>query len=197
MKFYTYLYLDPKDNTPRYVGKGKEDRAYSHLNLRKRTKLRNMLKKRIKEGYNPQPIITYHKNEKTALAMEIFWIAVYGREDLGLGTLFNLTDGGEGTTGRKVSKDERHRKSISQSRAMRSKPRPSPKKGIPMSQEQKDKIKASKAKNPTVWTEDSKEKLKGRIPWNKGSSMPQETKDKISQSKKGKHYEMPIDNSNI
>ena len=66
-----------------------------------------------------------------------------------------------------------------------------------MSQEQKDKIKASKAKNPTVWTEDSKEKLKGRIPWNKGSSMPQETKDKISQSKKGKHYEMPIDNSNI
>ena len=48
-----------------------------------------------------------------------------------------------------------------------------------------------------MWTEDSKEKLKGRIPWNKGSSMPQETKDKISQSKKGKHYEMPIDNSNI
>ena len=31
MKFYTYLYRDT-DGTPIYVGKGKDKRAFSHLN---------------------------------------------------------------------------------------------------------------------------------------------------------------------
>lgn len=58
-----------------------------------------MLRKRIKEGYDPQPIISYEADETTAHQMEMFWIAFYGRADLGTGTLFNLTDGGEGISG--------------------------------------------------------------------------------------------------
>lgn len=39
------------------------------------------------------------------------FITLYGRSDLGLGTLCNLTDGGEGTVGRVVSKEEKEKRS--------------------------------------------------------------------------------------
>lgn len=45
------------------------------------------------------PIITPHESEPEALAREKELIALYGRADLGLGTLFNLTDGGDGPGG--------------------------------------------------------------------------------------------------
>ena len=100
-KFYTYLYRDPKDGTPIYVGKGKDARALCHFGLK--TRLSNVLRKRKKEGYVCVPIINYEVDEATALEMEKFWIDFYGRADLGKGTLFNLTDGGEGQSGAKVS----------------------------------------------------------------------------------------------
>lgn len=97
MQFYTYLYTDPIDGTPRYVGKGCNDRVHKHKMLK--TQLGNLIRKRTKQGYNVEPVVTYHASELTALAMERFWIAVYGRLDQQTGTLFNLTEGGEGSAG--------------------------------------------------------------------------------------------------
>lgn len=96
-KFYTYLYKDPIDNKPIYVGKGKGNRAYYHIYAK--TQLGNTLRKRKTEGYVVEPVINYEADETTALEMEKFWINFYGRLDLGTGTLFNLTDGGEKAPG--------------------------------------------------------------------------------------------------
>jgi len=103
-QFYTYLYVDPKTNKPIYVGKGKGDRAYVHTYQSSRPKngarkLFNVIQKRIREGYCIEPIIQYEEDEQTALEMEKFWINLFGREDLKQGTLFNLTDGGQGLAG--------------------------------------------------------------------------------------------------
>jgi hypothetical protein len=96
-QFYNYLWCDPKDGTPRYVGKGFDNRAVNHLHSRFR--IGNLLRKRIKEGYACVPVIHYVEDEQTALEMEKFWIDQFGRLDLRKGTLFNLTDGGDGFTG--------------------------------------------------------------------------------------------------
>jgi hypothetical protein len=111
-QYYTYLYCDPKDNTPVYTGKGFGKRAYDHFKNNK-TRLGKMLRKRLTEGYQIVPIITNHASEEVALAMEIFWIAVYGREDLGRGTLFNLTDDGKGSSGYKHTEADKKKMSES------------------------------------------------------------------------------------
>lgn len=93
--FYTYLYTDPKNNNPIYVGKGQDKRAWAHFKTVFNPRLTYLLKKRTKEGFIIEPVLTYWPSEKAAFAGEIFWIATYGREDLGKGTLFNRTDGGD------------------------------------------------------------------------------------------------------
>jgi len=93
-QFYTYIWTDPKTNTPIYVGKGKEDRAISHLKAKSR--LGSTLRKRLREGYAVEPRIVLATDEDDAFEMETCLIALIGREDLGQGTLFNLTPGGEG-----------------------------------------------------------------------------------------------------
>jgi hypothetical protein len=60
-----------------YVGKGRNNRVKEHKKAN--TRLGHMLRMFNMEGIEVQPTITYHANEKTALAMEIFWIAVHGR----------------------------------------------------------------------------------------------------------------------
>jgi hypothetical protein len=117
-QYYTYLYRDI-DGTPIYVGKGCDKRAWSHN--KSRSRLGNTLRKRFRDGASLQPIIFNQADEQTALDMEVFWIAFYGREDLGKGTLFNLTAGGEGISGYK------HTQSFIDSR----KGLPSPNKGKP------------------------------------------------------------------
>lgn len=96
-----YLYRDPKTLTPRYVGVGKtEKRAWEHVRPKAKTNklLKNMICKRIKEGFTVEPEITHlgHSDYELAKQIEIIQIAKYGRLDLGTGTLFNHTDGGDG-----------------------------------------------------------------------------------------------------
>ena len=81
--FYVYAYLR-KDGSPYYIGKGKGSRAYG--------------KDHSVFVPDKSRIIFLAKNldEKTAFVLEKFWIKVYGRKDLGEGTLRNKTDGGDG-----------------------------------------------------------------------------------------------------
>lgn len=124
--FYVYVYLDPRkpgkfcypniETTflfePFYVGKGSGYRMNKHLNSVevgskyvfnsfKVAKIKNILK----EGLRPYIIIL--KNdilEKDAFDLEKKTIADIGRKDLNQGPLCNFTDGGEGASGRKLTK---------------------------------------------------------------------------------------------
>jgi hypothetical protein len=88
--FYVYLWLR-EDGTPYYVGKSKPDRnnrAYSSLGHR--VPCPKDISRIIVQDYD---------SEQEAFDAEIFFIAFFGRIDLGTGRLRNLTDGGEGTAG--------------------------------------------------------------------------------------------------
>lgn len=102
MSFYVYTYFI--DGVPRYVGKGVGGRWSAHRSPSKRSKLANTLRSRYrKTGEWIKPIIENCESEEAAFKEEVRLIAHYGRLDLGKGTLWNLTDGGEGTSGNRVS----------------------------------------------------------------------------------------------
>jgi len=121
MTFYTYVMRDPrpgKNLQPIYVGKGKGRRV--HVHWRKALDHRNPLLRRVfgklhKSGLEPQIEIVGHFDVETeAFQREIELIAQYGRRDLGLGTLCNLTDGGDGASGCLITatRVERFRKQL-------------------------------------------------------------------------------------
>jgi hypothetical protein len=92
MEYYTYAYLR-EDRTPYYIGKGKCDRAY---------------RKNRKNGKPPTDksrilILKQNLTEEEAFKHEIYMIAVFGRKDLRTGILHNRTNGGDGTSGHKMS----------------------------------------------------------------------------------------------
>ena len=101
MNYFTYLYKDPKSGVYRYVGQGKDDRAFVHKSNRRNSQISSLLKKRIMEGYDVQPFLIQATSEQDAKEMECLLIEMIGREDLGLGPLFNHTNGGDGTSGYK------------------------------------------------------------------------------------------------
>jgi len=102
--FYVYVYRDPrpsKNNQPVYVGKGTGDRDISHWSRGSHNKpfqdFIAHLKRRELVAVCDRVFET--EDEDAAFAKEVELIALYGRRDLGTGTLFNRTDGGEGVSG--------------------------------------------------------------------------------------------------
>ena len=100
--FYTYVYKDPrptKNQQAVYVGKGTGRRAWQHWEKGAKhnaafSKFLSMLRK-----HKLEPIIEVGaevEDAATAFVEEMRLIALYGRRDLGTGTLFNLTAGGDG-----------------------------------------------------------------------------------------------------
>lgn len=86
MNYYVYILIDPRSNKPFYVGKGKKNRAMSHLketietttNLRKYNKIQSILKAGL------TPTILYHTvnvSESNAYDIESKLINQYGRKD--------------------------------------------------------------------------------------------------------------------
>ena len=85
--FYVYTYLR-EDGSPYYVGKGQGDRF--------RAVNRNHYPPKDVSRIRVYPML----DEATALAYERYFIDFWGRKDIGTGILHNLTDGGDGISGR-------------------------------------------------------------------------------------------------
>ena len=113
-KYYVYVYLNPLkrgkynfgkfsfDYEPFYIGKGKDYRHKVHLIvLDKINKLKQNILNKIKKENKEPVIIKLYKNisEYSAFRLEKQLIKLIGRRDLKLGSLANLTNGGEGTSG--------------------------------------------------------------------------------------------------
>jgi NUMOD3 motif len=82
--YYVYAYLREADNTPYYIGKGRGKRMYAAHRVKLPSKKSN--------------IVIYQSglSEQSAYELEIAYIKLFGRKDLGTGILRNQTNGGDG-----------------------------------------------------------------------------------------------------
>ena len=161
--YYVYQYLR-EDGTPYYIGKGKGNRAY----INNRTTPKPADNNRIH-------LIKENLSEEDAFRLEIELIACHGRKDLGTGILRNLTDGGEGVSGRIATTEtieKRVAKNTGKKRTVDQKLR--------MSQ-------AQKGRKPTEYTEEKKYEISKKISDSlKGKTKSEEHKKKLSEHFTGK-----------
>jgi len=157
--FYVYVHRRADDGRVFYIGKGNRYRAWHTGSMRSEYWNRIV----AKHGRTVH-IAASGLTNKQAIDIEIDFIKHYGRENL-----CNMTDGGEGITGRKHS--EATKMKISAGNKGKPKPWAKGEKNHMHSPESKAKVSAA---------------LKGRkAPWAAGTARKQEVRDKISASKKG------------
>jgi hypothetical protein len=120
-RFYTYVYRDVRlgrEGIAVYVGKGTENpkygkcgRAIFHWARRSSSRgLHEILKAIHAAGLEPIiEIVGWFEHEPDAFTHEAELIARYGRRDLGLGLLCNLSDGGEGPIGHRHTADTKEK----------------------------------------------------------------------------------------
>lgn len=163
-QYYTYLYLRVWDGefpagTPYYVGKGCNKRAFKWSDHR------------LAIPEDPTYIIIQHfDTEADAFEAEKFLITYYGRIDLGTGCLRNLTEGGEGCSGRTLSSEVRRK--ISDAHA-----------GKTLSAQTRAKI-STAHKGKTLPEEQRKKMSESRM----GRQFSVATREKISIANTGKHH---------
>jgi hypothetical protein len=102
-----------------------------------------------------------------AKKIEILLIEKYGRKDLGLGNLVNMTDGGDGVLGLICSEETRHK--IGKKH-----------KGKILTEETRQKL--SEANKGKTVSEETRKKI-GEV--NKGKTFSEETRQKLSEALKG------------
>lgn len=89
MKYYTYMLIDPRTDSPFYIGKGTGDRAWSHLDGKAgtyNTYKDNKINKILQLGLCPHvEIVEYFEDEKLAYDSEARLI-----ESIGLDNLTNI-----------------------------------------------------------------------------------------------------------
>jgi group I intron endonuclease len=175
--YCVYLHVKLSDKTPFYIGKGEIKRAKTNIGRSKW-----WYDTVNKHGYSVR-ILEDRLTEGEALELEIKYIKKYGRRDLGEGTLVNLTDGGEGTSGYKHTNTSKEEISNNNARGFL---------GRTHTNETKDKIsKANKGNNNAkgniktiIGLKKISETSKGNT-YMLGKTHSEESKNKISKSKKG------------
>jgi len=127
-KFYIYEFWDSLKNEPFYVGKGTKSaikgryqRFRDHINIalgiKKQRDPNNHKIRRISKivrlgGQILVKFVFQTDIESEALEKEKVLIKLYGRRDLGTGTLTNMTNGGEGQSGRIFTEEEKRKISL-------------------------------------------------------------------------------------
>lgn len=179
-----YIHKKYSDDLVFYVGIGKTiKRAYSNANRNKFW--RNTVEK---YGYTVE-ILKQNITWEQACLFEKELILKFGRKDLNTGSLVNLTSGGEGFLNYTYTNDVKSKMSLLK------KGKKSPRKGICLSEETKEKISNSKKGKPH--SENHKQKIsesnKGKklseshrqalIESNKNRIVSEETRKKMSESK--------------
>ena len=124
-KYYIYIYLNPLkkgkyiygkfqfDHEPFYIGKGKKFRYKEHLypsrKLREKNHLKQNILNKIKTENKTPIIIKLYDNitEYSAFRLERYLINLIGRRDINKGTLSNMSDGGEGSSGTIMTYEKR------------------------------------------------------------------------------------------
>lgn len=161
-KYFIYRHIRIDKNEPFYIGVGTKTHSNTFNEVYRRAFLRfgrNSIWKRIvdKSEYTVE-IVIESDNFLYILSKETEFIKLYGRKDLGLGSLANLTDGGIGNQNmpkRKCSEDTKKKMSDSS-------------KGKPKSDKHKELLSDAKLKNPVrFWkgkTFSEEHKLKLRKP---------------------------------
>jgi hypothetical protein len=218
MIFYTYIYYDTsRNNEPFYVGKGFGERAWIHLKESQQTKTPFYNRLKSMKNKNIDPVIGIYAglDEEFAHLLEEELISKFGRKDLGLGTLCNLTNGGEGMsnpstetrskisaansnrtvseeTKRKMSESHKGKTHTLESNIKRSEAL----KGRKISEEQKQAIgNANRGENNGMFGKESSFKGKShsddtKIKIRKARSeqiITEETKKKMAESQKRRH----------
>lgn len=113
-KSYVYILTD-KDGVPFYVGVGVRNRLAVHVSKHELQSGANLLKINtiLKIGIDNIRVKLFCFAERSyCLDMEVKLIAHFGMKSKG-GILTNLTEGGEGVSGRKISESEKRKRSES------------------------------------------------------------------------------------
>jgi len=185
-QFYTYIHCKP-DGTPFYVGKGHDGaRKRSHHFGGRNTHHKNIVAKYGKENIG---VFVFHcDSEGQAFADEIQQIAQLRREGY---ILVNKTNGGEGTSGYIPSEETKKKQALSRT-GLKRKPETGKRisaalKGIPKSEEAKEKMRAA---SKIRWgKKEERENASRKSSGNKnclGRVLSDDTKSKIGERHKGK-----------
>ena len=198
--YYVYRLVDPRTGQPFYVGKGKDNRAYSHI--KKNAKTCNPRKdKRIDEifaaGLTPiVELIITDLDEATAYNREETIILELGREgidDNGILTNISIHSQPPSQKGKKWTFTEEHRRRISAS--LTGKPRTCPAWQKGLTKETDERIRKMAEKRSLIgndhqigmkYSQERIDKIRNKL---KGRIVPEDQREKMSLAKKGKTWE--------
>lgn len=112
--FYLYRHIRLDTNEVFYIGIGRHQKKWKHARVRYINNRNNHWKNivNISNGDFESQILFDELTQEQIIEKEKEFIKIYGRSDLGLGSLCNLTDGGEGV----FNLSEESRKKIGDSR---------------------------------------------------------------------------------
>jgi len=101
LKSYVYVYVDPRNREPFYIGKGKEDRLFSHLNDQSETRKVARIAEIRGSGKEPQiDILRYGLSDSEAALVEAAAIDLIGKANL-----TNIVSGHHDSFGRITSQE--------------------------------------------------------------------------------------------
>lgn len=178
---YVYRHIRLDTNVPFYIGIGSDE---NYKRSRNRVNRNEFWKKIVSKTKYKIEIIIDNLTYEEVLEKEKEFIKLYGRYNLKKGTLCNLTDGGDGTLGRKVIVSEETRLKMSLSHMGMA----APNKGIPHSEEHKRKLREKKV--GVVFSEEHKKNMSKALMNNQrwlGKKHKEDSRLKISNSIKAWH----------